>query len=357
MPRTVSILLALFTLSALPALAGDPSPEALAEAGHYKRLRAIVEPRVKANPSDAEANYLLSRVKLAFVETDAALALAEKAVALDATKARYHLQLARVCGRMAQRAGMFKGMSLARRFRRETETALALDPKYIDARSALMEFYWEAPGIAGGDKKKAHQLADEVLRLDAARGYLAQASLAQREKTDQAKLEGVYRKALEADPRSYEVQITLASFYLADAQKKYDLAEKHAGEAQKLDPDRGGAYAMLAITYASAERWQQLDGALAQAEKNVPDNFNPYYQAGRILLTNGSDLPRAERYFRKYLTQEPEGNTPPPAAAHWRLGLVLEKQGRKKEAIAELENAVRLDPNFEPAKKDLKRLK
>jgi hypothetical protein len=39
------------------------------------------------------------------------------------------------------------------------------------------------------------------------------------------------------------------------------------------------------------------------------------------------------------------------------LGLALEKQGRKPEAIAALETAVRMDGSFEPAKKDLKRLK
>ena len=39
------------------------------------------------------------------------------------------------------------------------------------------------------------------------------------------------------------------------------------------------------------------------------------------------------------------------------LGLLLEKQGRKAEAIAELEQAVRMNPDFENAKKDLKRLK
>jgi hypothetical protein len=37
--------------------------------------------------------------------------------------------------------------------------------------------------------------------------------------------------------------------------------------------------------------------------------------------------------------------------------LVYEKQGHKQEAHAELETALRLKPDFEPAKRDLKRLK
>jgi len=341
---------------AVPLRASDPSPEALAEGGQYKRLRAIVEPRVQANPNDAQANYLLSQVRLAFADLDAALPLAEKAVALDGANAKYHFQLGRVCAQMAQRAGIFKGMSLAGRTKKEFEAAMALDPKDTRVRLALMEFYWEAPGIAGGDKNKARGLAEQIVALDPARGYLAQAELAEKEKKNEL-LEGLYLKALEADPRYYEARLTLAALYGSEAQKKYDLAEMHAREALKLDPGRQGAYSVLAQLFARQQHWQELDGILAEVEKKLPNNLNAFFQAARVLLGQGKELPRAEGYFRKYLTQEPEGNMPRRAAAHWRLGLVLEKQGRKPEATAELETAVRLEPNFEPAKKDLERLK
>ncbi|RPJ55307.1 MAG: tetratricopeptide repeat protein [Acidobacteria bacterium] len=43
--------------------------------------------------------------------------------------------------------------------------------------------------------------------------------------------------------------------------------------------------------------------------------------------------------------------------AHWRLALTLEKLNRKPEAIHELQSALRLAPDFEEAKRDLKRLK
>ncbi len=105
------------------------------------------------------------------------------------------------------------------------------------------------------------------------------------------------------------------------------------------------------------QRWPELDALLAEAEKAVPDDVGPHYQAGRVLFQAGTDLERAERYLRKYLTQEPEGSEPRPAAAHWRLGQVLAKQGRKPEAISELQTSLRLEPDFEPAKKELRRLK
>ncbi len=75
----------------LKAAAPDPdSAEALVDAGHWKRARAIVEPRVAANPRDAQAAYLLSRIKLAFGDLDGALKPAQQAVALEDGNSNYH---------------------------------------------------------------------------------------------------------------------------------------------------------------------------------------------------------------------------------------------------------------------------
>jgi hypothetical protein len=61
--------------------------------------------------------------------------------------------------------------------------------------------------------------------------------------------------------------------------------------------------------------------------------------------------------LRKYLTQEREAGAPTHGVAQWRLGLVLEHQGRKADAIAAIEAAVKAEPSLDSAKKDLKRLK
>jgi hypothetical protein len=43
------------------------------------------------------------------------------------------------------------------------------------------------------------------------------------------------------------------------------------------------------IVYASRGKWAELDATLAEAEKAVPDNLAPYYQAGRIIFLQGAD--------------------------------------------------------------------
>lgn len=357
MKKVITATLLLCLLGS-PATASDPMAQVLIDGGHWKRLRAMAAPRVAANPNDAEAAYLLGYAKVFLGDLDGGLALAEKALALNGQSADYHFLVARICGQKAENAGIFKGLGLARRFKKEAEIAISLNPNHIEALTDLMEFYFEAPGIAGGDKKKAYALADQIGKINVARGFLAQATLAGKEKEkDPAKFESLFRKAVEADPRYYGAHMALANILATDTFKKYDESEKLSREALKIDPGRPTAYAMLVTIFVLKDRWPELDTALADSEKNVPDNLYPYFQAGRILLIAGKDLPRAERYFRKYLTQEAEGNYPHHAAAHWRLGLVLEKQGRKPEAISELQTALQLEPEFEPAKKDLKRLK
>jgi tetratricopeptide (TPR) repeat protein len=354
--RRFIILCGMLLVGAMAVLGDDSAAEKLAEGGHWKRLRALEEPRVAANSNDADAVYYLGRAKMESRDLESAVKLAEKAVALSPNSSRAHLLVADVAIQMAQNAGIFKGLGLAHRFREEAEKAIALDPKNLDAREDLMEFYFDAPGIGGGDKKKAYAMAEEIGQINATRGLLAKANLAGKEKNP-AKQEELYKKALEAGPKDGEVLSSAAVFYSSEKQKKYDLAERFALEALKLDETRSAAYVALTMAYANSERWADLDQAMARCEKNVPDDFGAHYQTGKVLLNSGKDLPRAERYFRKYLTMEPEGGEPPLAAAHWRMGLVLEKEGKRAEAIAEIEEAVRLDANLKEAKNDLKRMK
>ena len=346
----------LVTLLVAPLRANDPALESLAGDGHWKRLRAAVEPRLKANPNDAEANYYMAVVREAFDDLAGALPLAERALQLDAKNSDYHYMVGAIQGQMAEKAGVFKALGLVGRFKKEVQAAIDLDPNNIEALFAQMEFYLQAPGIVGGDKKKARANADRIFAINPSRGNLAYARVALKENS-QADVTNYYVNAVLADPRSYGARVQLANFYASDRQKKYDLSEKEAREALKINPGRVRAYSLLAALFALQERCSDLDAILVQSEKNVPDNLYPYYQAGRVLRSTGKDSPRAERYLRKYLTQEPEAGTPSWAAAHWRLGLVYEKMGRKADAISELETAVRLDPKFEPAQKDLKRLK
>jgi Tetratricopeptide repeat len=361
----ISIALSIVLSSVFATQAADnPSPEALIKASHFKRARSVIELKYTANPNDAEVNYQMSEIEDAFGNLDRARALAERAVQLNSREARYHRQLGDVYGETAETASLFAKGGWAKKFKAEVETAAALDPKDLDSRFDLLEYDLHAPRLMGGGKDKAAAMAVEIARIDPARGDLAQARLAQ-DRKDAAAQESWYLKAAAARPGDYDTLTVLAHFYDAATTPNADLAEKYAREAIESDPTRAAGYSILASTLASQSRWRNLEECLALAERNVPDDLAPYYQAGRAILmlsqvapdpASRAALTRAETYFRKYLSAEPEGQEPEAAHAHWRLGLVLEKEGRKSEARSELETALRLKPNLQSARKDLNRL-
>jgi hypothetical protein len=75
--------LACLFCAASACFAQQSAAEKLIEAGHWKRARAIVEPRIHEAPDDPLANFLLSQIRNAFGDRTTPLPLAEKAVALD----------------------------------------------------------------------------------------------------------------------------------------------------------------------------------------------------------------------------------------------------------------------------------
>ena len=350
--------LAVVCVLGVPLTAQSPGAD-LADHDHWKRLKALIEPRAAANPNDAEAQWLLSRVRLRYNDVNGALAAAEKAVALDGRNVDYRWQLAQAVGEQASNASIFKAPGLAKRFKREVEAALAINPKHVPSLIGLMEFYYRAPGIVGGDKKKADAMPDQIMAINKVDGAIAKARLMGRmdPQPPTAQFEQVWVQAVQADASRYEPHINLASIYASGTSPRWELAEKEALNAKRIDPDKTAPYSILAAAYASTERWSELDAILAEAEKKIPDNLSPYLRASGALLATGKDLARAERYARRYLDQEPEPSASSHAVAHWRVGLILEKQGRKPEAIAALQAAVKADPKFEQAQKDLKRVR
>jgi cytochrome c-type biogenesis protein CcmH/NrfG len=308
--------------------------EKLIEAGHWKKARTLVDARLSQSPNDPLATFLLSQIRNAFGDYTTPQTLAEKAISLDGSVAKYHRQLAEVLGVQAQHAGPIKIIFLARQFRSEIDTAISLDPRDIQAQRDLLEYYLVAPGIAGGDVQKAAATAAHIAELDAPEGFLAKARIAsfRRQNKD---AEALLQKAAEAQPPSYRARVELAKFYLTHSNP--GAAENVARELMKLDPGRVDPYAILAQVYAEHSDWTALESVLANGSRECPDDLSPWYRAAEVLLRNERDPARAERYLRAYLEREPEGNEPPVADARRKLTLAVQAQGRRVGTLAAAE--------------------
>lgn len=298
-----------FLLAVSACAAQQPTAESLIAAGHWKRARVLVEERLRAAPDDPNALFLASQIRNAFGDRWSPLPLAEKAVRLNGGVARYHRQLAEVEGVMAQHAGMLQQLLLARRFRKEIDIALELDPKDVQALRDLMEFHLLAPGIAGGDAARAGTIAQRIASIDITQGFLAQARIAEAGRNFRL-MEVLLRKAADVRPTCYKALILLAQFYAAADHANDTEAENLAKRAMELEPGRVDAYSVLAAIYAGRREWDALESVLFATSREVPDDSTPYFRAAERISSW-----RRHRYLQVYLTQEPEGNEPTWAQA------------------------------------------
>ena len=347
----------------LPAWSQQSAADKLIAEGHYGRARPLVQAVLEKHPQDIGALVALSTIQWAFGQLDASTTTAERAVLAADGSAAAHAQLLNTLGAKlaSSQIGTLEKLSLARRFRKEADRTLQLDPNNLYAHEALARFYWYAPAVAGGGKAKARQWLDKLVRLDAARGYALKAELDATE-ADKAKslaaVQADWKQAVAANPDSYVAHVGLGGCLLSAGGDKLRGAEDEAQKALALDPSRIAAYRVLAAVYVTTARWENLDADLKRARAAVPEDLGAEFIAAQTILDRnpGSQLARAEEYLRNYLNQPSEGLEPTLAMAHWRLGIVLEKEGRKSAALKELELAANLDSSLDGAKKELKRL-
>jgi tetratricopeptide (TPR) repeat protein len=303
--------------------------ESLLEAGHFQRAKALI-----GTPDNARNLWLFSRAETGLGHLEAALKLAEQAIAIENGKAEYHVQLAAANGRLAEHASMFKQLGYAKRAKKELDIALELDPGNLDALHGLMLFYDLAPAFVGGDKQKALDAADKLTQLNPARGYLAQARLAKDRKDAQGE-ENFYQKAIAADPGLYDAKTALAQFYVEGSRIDGDAAAQQACEAVQLDPGRVDGWRLLAIAEVRRQCWDELFALLDRAKEFVPDDGIYYYAAGETLVAFGMHASWAEQFLRAYLAGPAEDDQF-LSRAHVHLGEALQRLDRTDEAKAEL---------------------
>jgi tetratricopeptide (TPR) repeat protein len=252
-------------------------------------------------------------------DADAAAALLEKAVAQNPKSAETHYLLGTAYGSQAQKASIFRQASLAGKTKDEFEKAVELDPNLLDARYGLVEFYTIAPGFMGGSYDKAFAQAAEIKNHDPLMAHRATAFIySHQKKTDEARNE--YLSEVREFPKSARAHIDLGLSYIAE--KNYKAAGDEFELAVKVDP-----------------------------------GYMPgYYRLGQISVFTSSNYARGEELLRKYLAYTPKENEPSLARAHYWLGQLFEKQGKKAEAKASFAASLKLNPAQKDVAEALKRV-
>jgi tetratricopeptide (TPR) repeat protein len=253
-------------------------------------------------------------------DNDAAIQILEKAIAQYPGNAEAHFYLSTAYGSKGQQLGVFHGLNYAPKAKVELEKAIALNPRYVEARLGLVEFYAIAPGIMGGSYEKAFEQAKEIKALDPVVSHRACAVIyTQQKKPELAKKE--YVEAIREQPNSAKAHTYLGQ-YLENVEKNYPAASAEFEMALKVDANH-----MPAL-----------------------------YHLGKTAALANANLPRGEEALNQYLAYTPKPNEPPLASAHYYLGVVYEKEGKKPEAKQSYQAALKLNPTHKQAMEALKRV-
>lgn len=289
------------------------------ESSEYIKVIQILLPAAAKEPQNAEIQLLLAKTYYEMQDHDAAIASAEKAVALDPKNSTYHEWLGRAYGDKAEHASMFSALSLAKKTHKEFEAAVQLDERNFSAQQALIEFDCSAPGIAGGGEEKAQPLIQRLAAMDEAEGHYATGNC-RRQKKDFAVADVEFTKALESKPKSPDLIYDIGDYALKRSQPERLIAVADAGERVAPSDPRGNFYRAVALVL----------------KKEKPED--------------------AERLLREYLMKAPlRTGYPRPSVTHEWLGKLFEDQNQKKAAESEFQEAVKLDPKNKTAREGLKR--
>src|SRR5262249_26984878 len=202
----------LLFLASLSLCASSSDAYTLLTDGQANRALATLNQQVAANPRDAQAHNLLCRVFYQEERWDNAVTECERAVSLDPGNSAYQLWLGRAYGQKADHSSFVTAATLAPKVRTAFERAVQLDPKSVEARCDLSEYYIEAPPMMGGGSDKAVAQANVLAQQNPAAAYWLRARIAEHRKQIEL-AESEYKKAVEADPQPAERLFDLASFY------------------------------------------------------------------------------------------------------------------------------------------------
>lgn len=254
----------------------------LVEAQRLPEARDPLEQLLLREPENLDAALLLGRVYDRTGRRDETLELLEPFVERHPDHAPL---LGLYAGSSMLRAGElgvgFRALRLARRGRELMERAVSLAPADISYREGLVDFYRQAPALAGGSLGKAREHADAIAAIDPVRGAAWQASILLQDKKIPEAL-AACDAALRARPDDY-----VALFTLGKTVSETGL---------RLDDGEAALRRCLAVVPRPSE----------------PSHAGVWYRLGRIAEYR-RDLPAARSAYAESLKLEPQFNRPAEA--------------------------------------------
>lgn len=203
--------------------------------------------------------------------------------------------------------------------------------------------------LSAGQDLRAEQLFHEVLELNPnsaeARGNLGEIYRMRGDTTDALR---ELREALKVDPRYYKAYGMIGAVYFG--LRMFSEAAVNFHKALQINPSYTSALSNLATIAVQSGRIDEAADYLNRAIKLAPNDESVVLNYGALKLRQNEP---AEAL--KYLDHAVELAPRKPESHHYR-GVALLSLRRTRDAIAEFQEALRLNPNYTPSRQELQRL-
>jgi tetratricopeptide (TPR) repeat protein len=252
---------------------------------------------------------------------DSAYALLLRAVDAEPNRAEAQFWLGQVAGTLAAERRNLSSFGLARRAKRAFGRAVQLEPRNPLYLEGLGRYLSAAPGIVGGDRDSARSLGEVLLGVDSMRGTFLLVGLLRRgNDRDKARADSLV-EAFSAHPTGGREGLVRLGLYFSRGRPERALPVGERLVAEDASDPLGRLV---------------LGGALV-ALKREPE------AAARHLRWAIDHPPPVTTDGRQYW----------PPSLWFRLGQAYIQMDRPDSARAAMQEALRLEPGFRPAKQAL----
>ncbi|HEY0063743.1 MAG TPA: tetratricopeptide repeat protein [Telluria sp.] len=304
MNKHLSLPLAAFGLLVATHVFAASDHDALMKAKKYADAEKSAAAVLAQDPANVEAmanrtEAILATGRSARVEE--AIKQAQQCVNAKSGDARCQLALGKALGAKAMNGGLLSAMGYASDIRNAFRKAVELDPRNLDARFSLLQYYLMAPGIVGGGTGKAENLAAQTTAVypEAAKLMLA--------------------------------RIDIAADRLAKAEATA-LAVR-ASSDDELAEQQVGVLTAIAFKHLSQKRVGEAERIFNDAIKRFPDNDDVEYGQARVLQEQGKHR-EALVMLEQAVAKDDRSHI------HYRIAKSLQALGEKARAKAEFEKAL-----------------
>jgi tetratricopeptide (TPR) repeat protein len=298
--------------SLMIALAAASATELFQE-GEFTAAIAAAQARLAEQPGDTEARIVLGRTQLELGDAAAAAATLREAARLAPDSAETHYRLGQALTAQLPQVNFFRRMSIGSDVGDAFRRAVELAPDNGEYHWALFQFCRHAPPFAGGGRKRTEQELAVLDRLDPARGHRARAVILKEDDKPQA-AEAELRAAVEASPGVADHRFALGYFY------------------------------------QQAARWDDAFATFEEIVQRFPGQWQAHFQIGKTASLSGRRIDAGVAALRRYLQHQPRPEEPPLARAHYRLGLLHQKQQDRDAARSEFKAALEMDAGLDEAR-------